>query len=166
MCVSLLLPECSFCPLSVHCDCQCISRRSCGCRLGAVYQSPHVFVFTPERGLEELLRERIFRMRLLFGNFPYKPRRVSCSFYSPGPFSYEDAYFSFSVAPFPAAGCRCSLWRWTHPVFLLPQGEGPARGPAEMTVRAGCGEHLVYRPMSSSRTFQKGHWLCWMALCG
>lgn len=115
---------------------------SCGCHLGAVYQSPHVFVFAPERGLEELLREGIFRMRLLFGSFPYKPRCVSCSLYSPSPFSYEDAYFSFSVAPFPASGCRCSLWRWTHPVFLLPQGEGPARGPAERTLRAGCGEHF------------------------
>lgn len=57
-------------------------------------------------------------------------------------------------------------WQLTWPqyVFLLLQGEGPACGSAERALGAAVGMHSVNlrnmsvsQPMSSSRTFSKGH---------
>lgn len=106
------LSKCFFLPLSVPCDCRGIIRLLVCMSLWGQLTSPHMgFVCTAELGLEKEMRERVFQMQTLFGNFHHTPCRASFRLDNPGPFPYEYAYFSFLRGPLPSLGCRCGLWQ-------------------------------------------------------
>lgn len=82
-------------------------------------------------------------MQMVFENFPYEPRHMSCSLYRPGPLRARIRIFFLLSGSCPGLGMQ------VQPLALDPRcisraaGGGSARGPAENdSQRAGWGEHL------------------------